>query len=129
MRLATFPDYLLVHLKKFAAEGGQCVKLDVAIDVPDEIDLELLRGTGMQPGEEPLPGDEAPPVEINQEVLSNLLEFGCPLEAAKKAVFFTNGVGLPEAYAWYEQHINDVDLMSPFVAPGTQPSKSKTLFC
>lgn len=77
----------------------------------------------MRPGEEPLPDEEVPPVQLNQEVLNGLVEFGCPVEAAKKAVFFTEGVGLPEAYEWYEQHINDLDLLSPFVPPGGHPAK------
>ena len=30
---------------------------DVAVEMPDEIDLSPLRGTGLQPGEEELPED------------------------------------------------------------------------
>lgn len=44
MRLATFPDYLMVHMKKFAAKDGQAVKLDVAVEVPDVIELDQLKG-------------------------------------------------------------------------------------
>lgn len=35
---------------------------DISLDVPEELDLEDLRGHGLQPGEEELPaGDQAPP--------------------------------------------------------------------
>jgi len=43
-RFLTFPDYLMVHMLKFTAKNGQTVKLDVAIDFPEIIDLETLRG-------------------------------------------------------------------------------------
>jgi len=74
-----------------------------------------------------LPDEDAPALQLNEVVLSSLLDFGVPLEAAKKAVYFTKGVGPEEAYKWYEDHLNDAGLLSPFVAPGSQPSKSKLI--
>lgn len=55
-RLATMPDYLVLHLKKFTIrEDWTEVKLDVAIDIPDVLDLTTLRGKGLAPGEIELP--------------------------------------------------------------------------
>ena len=34
---------------------------DVAVEMPDELDLSPLRGTGLQPGEEELPEDVPEP--------------------------------------------------------------------
>lgn len=35
-----------------------CLLSDVSVDVPEELDLSTLRGTGLQPGEEELPNDQ-----------------------------------------------------------------------
>ncbi|KAI0220577.1 Ubiquitin carboxyl-terminal hydrolase 5 [Lamellibrachia satsuma] len=59
-RLASFPDYLLIQLKKFTiGEDWVPKKLDVAVDIPDDLDLTVLRGKGIQPGEEELPAGAA----------------------------------------------------------------------
>ena len=55
-RFATFPDYLMIQLNKFTI-GDDWVprKLDVLIDVPQQLNIEELRGRGLQPGEVELP--------------------------------------------------------------------------
>lgn len=58
--LRTFPDYLMVQFKKFTL-GDDWVpkKLDISIDVPDQLDISYIRGAGIQPGEERLPEAKA----------------------------------------------------------------------
>lgn len=58
-RLATFPDYLMIQLNKFTI-GDDWVpkKLDVLIDVPEQLVIEELRGHGLQAGEIELPDDD-----------------------------------------------------------------------
>lgn len=59
MRFKTFPDYLIIQLKKFDVDASWVpYKLDVEVEMPDEIDLGCLRGTGLQSGEEELPADD-----------------------------------------------------------------------
>ncbi|RVW26079.1 Ubiquitin carboxyl-terminal hydrolase 14 [Vitis vinifera] len=54
--LTSFPDYLVLHMRKFVMEEGWVPKkLDVYIDVPDIIDISHMRSRGIQPGEELLP--------------------------------------------------------------------------
>ncbi|KAK9089520.1 hypothetical protein Scep_028602 [Stephania cephalantha] len=54
--LTSFPDYLVLQMKKFVLEEGWVPKkLDVYIDVPDIIDISHMRSNGLQPGEELLP--------------------------------------------------------------------------
>lgn len=121
-RLASFPDYLLLHLKKFTLlEDWTPIKLDVAVDMPETVDLSILRGHGLQPGEEPLPDLEGvpPPVQLNEEYVRHLVDVGFPPEAAKKAVFFTDNQGLEQATNWVMEHIGDSDFADPFVPPGT----------
>nr|CAD7201835.1 unnamed protein product [Timema douglasi] len=122
-RLASFPDYLLIHLKKFTLrEDWVPIKLDVAVEMPDILDLSSLRGGGPQPGEDPLPeltGTPPPPPQLDQNILEQLMDMGFPPEACKKAVFFTDNRGLEEATSWVMEHVGDSDFGDPFVPPGT----------
>lgn len=123
-RLSTFPDYLMVHLKKFTI-GDDWVpkKLDISVDVPDNLDLSSIRGRGLQSGEEELPQEaEAPQeVQLDESVVFQLVEMGFPMEACKKAVFNTNNSGLESAMNWVMEHMEDPDFNSPFVPPGSKP--------
>ncbi|KAF7836785.1 ubiquitin carboxyl-terminal hydrolase 14 [Senna tora] len=57
--LTSFPDYLVLHMRKFVMEAGWVPKkLDVYIDVPDIIDISHMRSKGHQAGEELLPDGE-----------------------------------------------------------------------
>ncbi|KAL4716665.1 hypothetical protein ACJJTC_004784 [Scirpophaga incertulas] len=125
-RLATFPDYLLIQLKKFTIrEDWTPAKLDVAVDMPWEMDLSCLRGRGLQADETPLP-DSAPDVPapvFDEKLLSDLLEMGFPLEACKKALYYTNNAGMESASHWLMEHMNDWDFGNEFVPPGAKTSK------
>lgn len=56
MRFANFPDYLVICMRRFTiGDDWRPKKLDVFLEVPDELDLESLRGKGLQPGEKELP--------------------------------------------------------------------------
>lgn len=61
-RLASFPDYLVIQLKKFTmGQDWTPQKLDVSVDMPTEIDLSLLQAKGIQPGEVVLPDEPSTP--------------------------------------------------------------------
>lgn len=126
-RLATFPDYLLLHMKKFTLrEDWTSIKLDVSVECPDELDISFLRGSGLLPSEEELPemkGRAPSPPPMDQEVLMNLQDMGFPIDACKKAVFFTKNSGLEPATNWIMQHIADDDFNTPFVPPGQENVK------
>lgn len=70
----------MIQLKKFTLrEDWVPIKLDVAVEVPDILNLAPLRGQGPQPGEEPLPelvGSPPPAPAVDQKVLSDLIEMG-----------------------------------------------------
>lgn len=123
-RLASFPDYLMFHLKKFTMkEDWTLAKLDVEVEMPDTIDLSALRGSGLQDGEELLPevAGTVPEVVLDPAILSYLGDMGFPPEACKKAVYFTKNAGPEPATQWIMQHIGDADFADPFVVPGTSP--------
>lgn len=78
-RIATFPDYLLIQLKKFTLrEDWVPIKLDVAVEMSDILDLSSLKAKGPQPDEEPLPElVGAPPMPVmDQAVLAELADMG-----------------------------------------------------
>lgn len=130
MRFASFPDYLVIQIKKFTF-GLDWVpkKLDVSIDVPDTLDLSALRATGQLPGEELLPEVAPPPlmtpdVEVKAPALDDytvlqLCEMGFPLEACKKAVYYTGNTGIDAAMNWVMGHMDDPDFAAPLVLPGS----------
>ncbi|KAK3551118.1 hypothetical protein QTP70_014016 [Hemibagrus guttatus] len=136
-RFASFPDYLVIQIKKFTF-GLDWVpkKLDVSIDVPDTLDLSDLRGTGPQPEEELLPEVAPPPlmtpdVEVKAPVLdestvSQLCEMGFPLEACRKAVYYTGNTGIDAAMNWVMGHMDDADFAAPLVLPGSSSAPGST---
>ncbi len=55
-RFLTFPDYLFIQLKKYTFNDDWTPrKLDISMEVPDELDLSSLRAKGFQNGETPMP--------------------------------------------------------------------------
>ncbi|KAK6618457.1 hypothetical protein RUM43_013650 [Polyplax serrata] len=132
-RLSSFPDYLLIHLKKFYVNSEyQASKLDVSVEMPDVMDLTQIRGCGRQPGEELLPEvTETPPAPVlDEQILSELIVVGFNPEAAKKAVYFTTKSNISkeqhmeDAMEWIMQHMKDSDFESPFVPPGISSNQS-----
>ena len=134
VRLATFPDYLLIQLLKFRVdESWQPVKLDVEVDMPDTLELGTLRGRGQQPGEVSLPeedqgagGDgDQPPVVIDEATVTQLMEMGFAKDGCRRAVYNTGNSGVEAAMAWVMDHMADPDFADPFVPPGSGSGGNK----
>ncbi|XP_053306196.1 ubiquitin carboxyl-terminal hydrolase 5 isoform X3 [Spea bombifrons] len=124
---ASFPDYLVIQIKKFTF-GLDWVpkKLDVSIDVPEELDLSQFRGGGLQADEEELQ-DVAPPLVtpdepkapvLDESVVTQLVEMGFPAEACRKAVYYTGNSGAEAAMTWVMSHMDDPDFAHPLVVSG-----------
>ncbi|KAG8435759.1 hypothetical protein GDO86_013629 [Hymenochirus boettgeri] len=133
---ASFPDYLVIQIKKFSF-GVDWVpkKLDVSIDVPDELDLSEFRGGGLQVGEEELP-DVAPPLVtpdepkapvLDESVVTQLVEMGFPSEACRKAVYYTGNSGAEAAMTWVMSHMDDPDFAQPLVLSGVSAPSPVTV--
>ncbi|XP_061530362.1 LOW QUALITY PROTEIN: ubiquitin carboxyl-terminal hydrolase 5 [Phycodurus eques] len=156
-RFASFPDHLVIQIKKFTfGLDWVPKKLDVSIDVPDTLDLSALRASGQQPGEELLPEVAPPPlmtpdVEVkgilgshgNEEddslyspllspvlddcTVSQLCDMGFPLEACRKAVYYTGNTGIDSAMNWVMGHMDDSDFSTPLVLPGCSGGTTPTM--
>lgn len=53
---------------------------------------------------------------------------GFPVEACKKAIFFTKNSGLEAATQWMMEHMADNDFGDPFIPPGTETSNKQSNF-
>ncbi|KAJ8629066.1 hypothetical protein MRB53_022389 [Persea americana] len=119
--LTTFPDYLVLHMRKFVMEAGWVPKkLDVYIDVPDIIDISHMRSKGMQPGEELLPEVVAGEAKVesskpsaNEDIVSQLASMGFNYLHCQKAAINTSNVGVEEAMNWLLSHMDDPDINDP----------------
>lgn len=117
-RFATFPDYLVLHMRKFVMEAGWVPKkLDVFVDVPDYLDISFLRSKGLQPGEELLPetadgSAQAGPI-ADELIVSQLMEMGFPRIRCEKAAVNTSNTGLEPAMQWLLSHMDDADIDVP----------------
>ncbi|KAJ4756079.1 Ubiquitinyl hydrolase 1 [Rhynchospora pubera] len=120
--LTTFPDYLVLHMRKFVMEAGWVPKkLDVYIDVPDTIDITHMRSKGLQPGEELLP-EAAPNEEENdasmelvasEDIVGQLASMGFNYLHCQKAAIKTSNAGVEEAMNWLLSHMEDPDIDDP----------------
>ncbi|CAF1332154.1 unnamed protein product [Adineta steineri] len=127
-RFLTFPDYLFVQLKKYTYNDDWTPrKLDVSMEIPDEIDLNSLRAKGFQHGETPMPDDDEPIAqtttksneEINEVLLQQLMDMGFSIEACKKALLTTGNNNIEAAMNWVFEHQSDPDFNEPYKASNT----------
>lgn len=107
-RMQTFPEYLVIQLKKFTV-GLDWVpkKLDVSVNMPDELDINCLRGKGMQHDEIALPEEEREEVAVNQEGLITLMEMGFPRDRCKQALLANNNMVETAAMWLFENGASD----------------------
>lgn len=124
--MKTFPEYLIIQMKKFAYdETFTPKKLDVFLEVPDVLDLENLRATGLMPAEALLPEDDTDstkssankPFECNSVFLTHLTDMGFDENGVRRALYHTKNAGMEQATNWILEHMADDDFSAPFVVP------------
>ncbi|XP_015578853.1 ubiquitin carboxyl-terminal hydrolase 14 [Ricinus communis] len=125
--LTSFPEYLVLHMRKFVMEEGWVPKkLDVYIDVPDVIDISHMRSRGLQPGEQLLPegvsgGEvEANKIVANEDIVFQLRSMGFNHLYCQKAAINTFNTGVEEAMNWLLSHMDDPDIDAPISQEGTE---------
>lgn len=131
-KLATFPDYLVVQVRRFILDGWALKKLDVFVEEPQEIDISHLRGHGLQPNEVELP-QEKEVVEETQtsqlptfdpSIVSAIVDMGFSELHAQKAAINTNNAGVEPAMNWIFEHSTDADIDTPLEQPKGESSTS-----
>lgn len=118
------PRYLLVQLQRYYVDEKWVPnKLDCQVPMPDTLNLEHLRGRGLQPGEVELPEDasstSAPSAaaatspQPDEMVVAQLVSMGLNENAAKRASIAVGSAGADAATAWYFEHSEDPGINDP----------------
>uniref|UniRef100_A0A914XX36 Ubiquitin carboxyl-terminal hydrolase n=1 Tax=Panagrolaimus superbus TaxID=310955 RepID=A0A914XX36_9BILA len=110
--LKTFPDYLVLQMKRFTYTlEGAIKKLDVDVLLDEQIDLTPYLGKGPQPNENLLPEDVNADVgpRVNQNYVDGILNMGFNMNVARKAVYLTKNASIDAAVEWVMTHMDDAD--------------------
>lgn len=122
-RFQTFPQYLVVHLKRYyITEDWTPKKLDAAVLMPQELDLNELKASGPLPGEEMLSDEipmsytaveSSPSIVPNPEIVSQLMAMGFSENGSKRAALATMNAGTEASMEWVFAHMEDPDFNDP----------------
>lgn len=126
-RISAFPEYLMVQLSRYVyvPQDQTTKKLDAHVAMPEELDLEHLRGTGLVEGEELLPEDlstsiapEAPTAVVpNPAIIEAITGMGYSENGAKRAAMATGNSNPDAAAEWVFAHMEDPDFNDPLPEP------------
>ncbi|VDO87440.1 unnamed protein product [Heligmosomoides polygyrus] len=126
IRFKTFPDFLILQAQRFTMSRDYTVKkLDIDLQVPDEIDLSGLRGIGKKENETLLPDDAAASAvpalpEYDRSIAEQLEAMGFTRNASIKAAIETGKSGGVEAAAeWVMLRLDDPSLNDPPAPPAS----------
>ena len=123
MRFSNFPRYLLVQMQRYQlGPDWQPVKLEVKLDIPEEIDLNAYKNVGPVAGEDLVPEESskdaavapapaAPP--IDEVALAQLMDMGFSLNSCKRALTAVGGSNVEAAMGWVFEHNTDPDFNDP----------------
>uniref|UniRef100_A0A3Q4HK96 Ubiquitin carboxyl-terminal hydrolase n=1 Tax=Neolamprologus brichardi TaxID=32507 RepID=A0A3Q4HK96_NEOBR len=89
-RFSSFPEYLVVQIKKFTFGV-------------DWVPKKLVNGIHRK--------------EIDEAAVMQLAEMGFPLEACRKAVYYTGNMGPEMAFNWIIAHMEEPDFAEPLTLP------------
>eukprot|EP00485_Elphidium_margaritaceum_P002650 CAMPEP_0202695638 /NCGR_PEP_ID=MMETSP1385-20130828/9188_1 /ASSEMBLY_ACC=CAM_ASM_000861 /TAXON_ID=933848 /ORGANISM="Elphidium margaritaceum" /LENGTH=856 /DNA_ID=CAMNT_0049351707 /DNA_START=23 /DNA_END=2590 /DNA_ORIENTATION=+ len=125
-RLRTFPEYLAVQIQRYYFNASWVAeKHDCIVPVPQELDLEFMRGAGLQNGEEELPkdgnnnggggGGATAAMQADAQIVSTLVMLGLAAteNAAKRAALAVQNANADMAAAWLMEHMTDANINDP----------------
>jgi ubiquitin carboxyl-terminal hydrolase 5/13 len=123
-RLTNFPRYLLVQIQRYTLGADWTPqKLEVILDIPEEVDLTALKAPGPQGGEDLVPEEEeesattradlnAPPA-IDEGVMQQLMDMGFSFNGCRRALTAVGGSDIEAAMNWVFEHSTDPDFNDP----------------
>lgn len=119
LRFSNYPRYLVVQIQRYQL-GSDWIprKLEVKIDVPDEIDLTHLKSLGPQDEDNIIPEESAKDEQpsqtvINENSLVQLMDMGFSMNGCKRALTVVGGNDVEAAMNWIFEHNNDPDFNDP----------------
>ena len=129
-RFTNFPRYLLLQMRRYELGADWTPKkIEVNIDIPDEIDLSRFRSSGPQSGEDLVPEEadnSVPQVAptIDESALGNLMDMGFSMNGCKRALVAVGGSDVEAAMNWIFEHNSDPDFNDPMPENGNTTSSS-----
>jgi len=140
--LKTCPRYLIVQMQRYQLGPDWVpIKLEVNLDIPEDIDLEKYKSTGPKDGEELVPDEEeargaesggadnagaAAQPDIDTAALTQLMDMGFSINSSKRALVAVGGSDLEAATNWVFEHNMDPDFNDPLPEPGAASSSAAT---
>ena len=130
LSFSNFPRYLMVQMQRYTlGPDWSPVKLEVNLDIPEEIDLTPYKSKGPMEGEDLVPpesedaGPRKPdPPAIDEAALSQLMDMGFSLNSCKRALNAVGGSNVEAAMGWVFEHNNDPDFNDPLPEDGAPAS-------
>ena len=128
-KFVNFPRYLLVHMQRYElGDDWQPRKIEVDIDMPEEISLNKYKGTGPQEGEKLVLEEEASgsaesnnapaAPAIDEGALGQLMDMGFGMNGCKRALTAVGGSNVEAAMNWVFEHNMDPDFNDPLPEGG-----------
>eukprot|EP00039_Didymoeca_costata_P011499 m.161936 g.161936 ORF g.161936 m.161936 type:complete len:804 (+) comp15194_c0_seq3:191-2602(+) len=118
VRFNSFPQYLVLRMDRYyLTKNWEPMKMEVEVELPEELNLEEYRATGKQEDEELLPeesasnGNKAPEIDMN--LVKQLMDMGFSENGCKRAVAAVKGSSIEAASEWIFSHMEDADFNSP----------------
>jgi ubiquitin carboxyl-terminal hydrolase 5/13 len=121
-KFKTFPQNLAVNAQRFEPVNWVPTKLDIPVQVSDEIfDLSPYYSSGLQPGEEEFPEDAAVSTSVgsvatftpNTAALAQLESMGFGRNRCERALHATGNDDPEAAMNWLFEHMEDPDIDEP----------------
>ena len=120
LRFSNFPRYLIVQLQRYTlGPDWSPIKLEVNVDMPEEIDLTPYKSKGPMEGEDLVPAEPEiskkpdPPQTIDETALAQLMDMGFSLNSCKRALNAVGGSNVEAAMGWVFEHNTDPDFNDP----------------
>lgn len=132
-KMTNFPRYLLVQMQRYTLGADWTPqKLEVNLDIPQEVDLSSYKSKGAQEGENLVPeeGEEKPTVpaapQVDENALAQLMDMGFNFNGCKRALLTVGGSDVQAAMNWVFEHNTDPDFNDPVPegAPAPAPASS-----
>ncbi|KAK6204324.1 uncharacterized protein RJT21DRAFT_116711 [Scheffersomyces amazonensis] len=108
----TFPEVLIVNAQRIKLENWVPIKIDVPIEIPDELDLSNFT-------EPKFEGDEVELVEVKKtfipddHLFASLSGMGLHVNKCIKGLYHTNNTDITAALNWIFEHTHEPDIDEP----------------
>jgi ubiquitin carboxyl-terminal hydrolase 5/13 len=130
-KLTNFPRYLLVQTQRYTLGADWTPKkLEVNLDIPQELDLTPFKSKGPQEGDNLVPEEEeeetaaapaAAAAQVDENALAQLMDMGFGFNGCKRALLAVGGSDVQSAMNWVFEHNQDPDFNDPVPEAGAAP--------